>query len=108
MATNFVFEITNLTSDINTGVVLSVEFSIKAESDEGLSSRGLTDVLNLLPPGESFLDFSSLTPELVVDWIREQLHPDKLSYLKELLETDLNLLKNPKVKTLLPWSVVNA
>lgn len=107
MATTLIFDITNLTSDINTGVVSSVEFSVKAKSDDGFLTRGFGDVINLSPPGEKFVDFDILTHDDVVNWIQNQIHSDKLNHLQELLEAELEELKNPTTKTTLPWAVVD-
>lgn len=107
MATTLIFDITSLTSDTNTGVVSSVEFSVKAKSDDGILTRGLGDVINLSPPGESFVDFDILTHDDVVNWVQNQIHSDKLNHLQELLEAELEELKNPTTKTILPWSVVD-
>jgi len=103
MTVTFAYDIMGLTSDTGTGVVLSVEFGIRAELENGASSRGLCDVVDLAPPGDSFIQLDALTAADVAGWIEEQLNPDKLKWLKRHAEECLAQASNPKVITTLPW-----
>jgi hypothetical protein len=107
MTTTFAYDIMSLASDVHTGVVSSVQFSIRAKSVNGISSRGVCDAVDLSPPGDVFIKLEALTQADVASWLEDQLHPDKLTWLKEYAKECLAEVVNPKLNKALPWLTTN-
>jgi hypothetical protein len=85
------FIVTEMISDSSTGIVKQINYTVKGNKGES------TGGISLPEPGDDFIPFSELTPNIIQSWI-EQLglyHPEEID------DPDDTIL------TFFPWEINN-
>ena len=96
----FKYSITRLDRDVDNSAVITVEFKIEtSENGKTVSTVGSV-FLSPNPNSEQFIKYEDLTEAIVLSWVKDKIKCDMIE--NELLN-QLNLLKNPKVKSGIPW-----
>jgi len=90
------WEISTLRRKAETGVVKEVKWTAY---DSGKSISGSSVLKPKDPNDPTFIDYSDLTKEKVIDWIEEALSAEGLS----ALQTKFSLEDRPSTLTGLPW-----
>lgn len=85
------FTVTEMISDSSTGVVKQVNYTVKGNKGESTGCAFLSE------PGNDFIPFSELTPNIIQSWI-EQLglyHPEEIDDPDDTISTSF------------PWEISN-
>lgn len=96
----FNYSITRLDRDVDNSAVITVEFKIEAsENDVTVSTIGSV-FLSPNQNSEQFIKYEDLTEAIVLSWVKGKI---KCNMIESELLNQLNLLKNPRVKSGIPW-----
>jgi hypothetical protein len=96
----FKYSITRLDRDVDNSAVITVEFKIEAfENGKTVSTVGSV-FLSPNPNSQQFIKYEDLTEAIVLSWVKDKI---KCNMIENELSNQLNLLKNPKVKSEIPW-----
>lgn len=72
---------------------------------DGSYSASQYGAVALPPPGEPFIAYEDLTPEIVQGWVESQMGLGKIGDMQFLLDADIQNQKNPQQGTLPPpWA----
>lgn len=83
-----------------TNVVNSVYWRYRA--NDGNYSTDVYGTVTLSAPGQPFVEFEDLTPEIVECWVVETLGPEAVDAMKINLANQIAIMKEPKTGTVLP------
>jgi len=114
MSNTYVWSITDLlvipflNNKIN--VVVKVNYSVTGT--DGNNNYVLNDFINIpYVETNTFIDFSSLTQEQVIEWVKEQLTIKGVTNIEARIDSELNSLKiiinpinSPVISYKLPWA----
>jgi hypothetical protein len=96
----FNWTIVNLDRLTADGFVCTVHYNVSATEGEYTASTygtvGYTE-----QPGETYIPYEELTPEIVVGWVQESLGKDTV---EESLAGQIEAQKNPVQQSGLPWA----
>lgn len=121
------WEIKNLEWALQTNVVYRVKYSVLITDQDNTASAGgnillhhpgmlkkyplrenLKDVIFAdYPNQEGFVPLDQLTPEIVIDWVKENLGTKVISEINDLLLRELQLKRNPETEVGLPSDWTN-
>ena len=98
--------INNLEHDLD-GKVLTVHYSVSLQdtelnADNEPYSAGAYGSIGL--EGEVTTAYEKLTPELVTGWVKAHLGDEKVAEIEQALAEQIELQKQPKVLSGVPWA----
>jgi len=101
MAIEITWGISNLERETEDGFVYNVHYTVDAT--DGTSYRsGAYGSLGLERP-EEMIPYDSLTPEICIDWVKENLGEEKVAEVEAALVNVINEKKAPTKASGLPW-----
>lgn len=85
-------------NDIHTDIVTKVDFSVKYTNENGkwCDTKGFRDVSY---NSDNFTEYSSLTEEQVINWVKSDLGILKVSALETLVEDEFNKIDNEEISS---------
>ena len=102
MTTTTVWNIAQLERHTNDGIVTTVHYTVDA-SDSVYRSSAYGSVGLEAPEGNA-IPFASLTPEIVISWVKEKLGGDeKVQEIEAALQSQLDEQRAPSKASGLPW-----
>jgi hypothetical protein len=100
--TVFTWGVANLERETADGYVFTVHYTINA--NDGTYSAGAYGSLGLERPDTSMIPFADLTPEIVINWIKEKLGDEKVLEIEEALQSQIEEQHHPSKAAGLPWA----
>jgi hypothetical protein len=100
--TVFIWGVANLERETADGYVFTVHYTINA--NDGTYSAGAYGSLGLERPDTSMIPFADLTPEIVINWIKEKLGDEKVLEIEEALQSQIEEQHHPSKAAGLPWA----
>jgi len=107
----YTWSIVNLERYVTNGIVYTAHWAVNAvlpsseENSEDIyvGSYGST---GLEPPseGDEFIPYEDLTPEIVINWVKEKLGEEQISSIEASLASQIDEKINPGKMFGLPWS----
>jgi hypothetical protein len=86
----------------NNGIVTTVHYTVDAK--DGTYSAGAYGSVGLEAPEGNAIPFASLTPEIVIGWVKEKLGGDeKVQEIEAALQSQLDEQRAPSKASGLPW-----
>jgi hypothetical protein len=102
MATTTTWNIAQLERHAADGIVYTAHYTVDA--NDGTYSAGAYGSIGLEAPEDDIIPFASLTPEIVIDWVKERLGGDeKVEEIEAALQAQLDEKHAPSKATGLPW-----
>ena len=102
MSTTFSWNIANLERHTADGAVFMVHYTVNSE--DGTYSAGAYGSLGLEPPEPgSMTPFDSLTEEVVVGWVKDNLGEEKVAEIEAALQAQLDEKHAPTKAAGVPW-----
>jgi len=95
---NFTWNIVQMDRLTSNGFVHTVHYNVSAV--DGGYSASTYGTVGYTQEGSSMIPFNSLTPEIVIGWVKNSLGQ---SIVEELLAKQIEDQKNPVQKSELPW-----
>ena len=87
------------------GAVFQVHYSVDAVSGDGVYRTGAYGSIGLEQPDpETMVPYSELTPELVLQWVKNKLGADSVDAVINALEQQISEQRQPTKATGLPWA----
>ena len=103
MTTTFTWAIANLERNTADGVVFTVHYTVAA-TDGTYSSSAYGSIGLEQPDPESLIPYAELTPELVIDWVKDRLGGAyKVAEIEAALQTQLDEQHQPTKAAGVPW-----
>jgi hypothetical protein len=100
MTATFTWSIAQLERETADGFVFTAHYRIDAKDDAyaagAYGSIGLERPRNLIP-------YSSLSEELVIEWVKEALTPEKVADIEAALQQQISEQRTPTKAAGLPW-----
>jgi len=101
MTTTTTWKIAQLDRETEDGFVFTAHYTVSA-SDETYNSGAYGSIGFERP--EDLAPYASLTEEVVVGWVKDQLTAEKVSEIEVALQAQLDEQKAPTKATGTPWS----
>jgi hypothetical protein len=102
MTTTTTWNVAQLERHTADGIVMTVHYTVDA--NDGTYSAGAYGSIGLEAPEDNIIPFASLTPEIVIDWVKERLGGDeKVEEIEAALQAQLDEKHAPSKATGLPW-----
>lgn len=101
MATEFTWGISQLERETSDGYVYTIHYTIDA-SDESYSA-GAYGSLGFERPEDDLIPYDSLTPEICIDWVKDQLGEEKVAEIEAALQAQLDEKHAPTKAAGVPW-----
>ena len=103
MTTTTVWNIAQLERHTADGIVMTVHYTVDA--NDGTYSAGAYGSIGLEQPDpDEIIPYADLTPEIVIDWVKERLGGDeKVEEIEAALQAQLDEKHAPSTATGLPW-----
>lgn len=90
-------------SDGKNNIVSTVHWRFNADDGENIAEVYGSQTLNF-DVNNSFINYSDLTKNTVVNWVQKEMGIDVVNKLQESLDKQLENLANPPIVTpVLPW-----
>ena len=103
MATEFTWNAANLERCLSDGAVQTVHYTI--EAFDGTYRSSAYGSLGLEAPDEDeMIPYADLTPEIVVEWVKEKFGEEKVDEIEAALQAQIDQQKAPTTGTGLPWA----
>ena len=100
--TEFTWGIAQLERNCADGVVFTAHYTINAA--DGTYSAGAYGSVSFEAPEGNVIPFASLTPEIVISWVKEKLGGDeKVQEIEAALQSQLDEQRAPSKASGLPW-----
>ena len=81
--------------------IYTVHYTVDAKDDT--YSSGAYGSIGLNRPEDELIPFSTLTPEIVISWVKDSLGDEKVQEIEAALQTQLDEQRAPSKTTGLPW-----
>lgn len=102
MTTTTVWNIAQLERHTNDGIVTTAHYTVDA--NDGTYSAGAYGSVSFEAPEGNVIPFASLTPEIVISWVKEKLGGDeKVQEIEAALQSQLDEQRVPSKASGLPW-----
>ena len=97
--------IINLESDVSTGLVTGVTFTLqKTQDGKTIGHRGLQKTLTGDPSSADFIAYDNLTEDVVAGWVRATYTQEELDALEDLIDSAFAIRQKNSDKTNgIPW-----
>jgi len=102
MAIAYQWSVANMDRTLSNGYVGTVHYTISA--DDGTYASSAYGSLGLEPPGDDAIPYALLTPEIVIDWVKDKFGPEKVAEIEAALAEQISQQRTPTTGTGLPWS----
>ena len=103
MATEFTWKIAQLERQLSDGIVFTLHYTI--EAFDGTYRSSAYGSLGLEAPDEDeMIPYADLTPEIVVEWVKEKFGEEKVDEIETALQAQIDQQKTPTTGTGLPWA----
>jgi len=104
MTTTIAWNIAQLERHTADGIVYTVHYTVDA--NDGTYSANAYGSIGLEPPDpDSIIPYASLTPEIVIGWVKERLGGDeKVTEIEAALQVQLDEKRAPTKAAGLPWA----
>jgi hypothetical protein len=103
MATEFTWKIAQLERQLSDGIVFTLHYTI--EAFDGTYRSSAYGSLGLEAPEEDeMIPYADLTPEIVVEWVKEKFGEEKVDEIETALQAQIDQQKTPTTGTGLPWA----
>jgi len=103
MATEFNWGVAQLERQLSDGTVYTVHYTI--EAFDGTYRSSAYGSLGLEAPDEDeMIPYADLTPEIVMEWVKEKFGEEKVDEIEAALQTQIDQQKAPTTGTGLPWA----
>ena len=99
--TTITWNIANLERETVDGYIYTVHYTVDAKDDT--YSSGAYGSIGLNRPEDELIPFSTLTPEIVISWVKDNLGDEKVQEIEAALQTQLDEQRAPSKATGLPW-----
>lgn len=103
MATEFTWNVAQLERQLSDGTVYTVHYTIEA-FDGGYRSSAYGSLGLEAPDQDEMIPYADLTPEIVVDWVKEKFGEEKVDEIEAALQAQIDQQKKPTTGTGLPWA----
>lgn len=100
----YTWSIANLERHTADGIVYTAHYRVDAT--DGVYSSGAYGSIGLEAPadGDPVIPYSELTPEIVIEWVKEKLGgPEKIDEIHTALEQQILEQRNPTKAAGVPW-----
>lgn len=101
MSTAYTWEIVNLHRELSDGYVYKVDYIVHAVNDD--YSTNISTSLHLERPKSELIPYDLLTPELVINWVKENLGASKVADVENKLQILLDEQFMPSKAAGIPW-----
>ena len=101
MSTTFTWAIANLERETGDGYVFTAHYTISA--NDGTYSAGAYGSVGFERP-DTLIPFDSLTPEIVIQWVKDHYGEEKVTEVEEALAARIAEKESPTQATGLPSS----
>jgi len=101
MSTTFTWNISNLEREVIDGYVYVCHYTVDAKDDT--YSSGAYGSIGLARPEDEMIPYSQLTPEVCVQWVKDQLGEEKVAEVEAALQSQLDEQRNPTKAAGCPW-----
>jgi hypothetical protein len=103
MATEITWGVAQLERQLSDGVVYTVHYTV--EAFDGTYRSSAYGSLGLeAPEDDSLIPFADLTPEIVIEWVKEKFGDEKVEEISTALQAQIDQQKTPTTGTGLPWA----
>jgi hypothetical protein len=103
MATEFNWGVAQLERHLSDGVVYTVHYTI--EAFDGTYRSSAYGSLGLdAPDDDDLIAYADLTPEIVIDWVKEKFGEEKVDEIEAALQAQIDQQKTPTTGAGLPWA----
>ena len=99
--TTITWNIANLERETVDGYIYTVHYTVDAKDDT--YSSGAYGSIGLNRPEDELIPFSTLTPEIVISWVKDSLGAEKVAEIEAALQAQLDEQRAPSKATGLPW-----
>jgi hypothetical protein len=104
MTTTNVWSIAQLERHTADGIVMTVHYTVNA-NDGTYSSSAYGSIGLEQPDPDEIIPYASLTPEIVIGWVKERLGgAEKVEEIEAALQAQLDQQRAPSTATGLPWA----
>jgi hypothetical protein len=104
MTTTTVWNIAQLERHTADGIVMTVHYTVNA-NDGTYSSSAYGSIGLEQPDPDEIIPYASLTPEIVIGWVKERLGgAEKVEEIEAALQAQLDQQRAPSTATGLPWA----
>ncbi len=102
MATITTWNIAQLERHAADGIVFTAHYTVDAK--DGTYSAGAYGSIGLEAPEDDIIPFADLTPEIVINWVKEKLGgEEKVEEVEAALQAQLDEQHAPSKASGLPW-----
>jgi hypothetical protein len=102
MATTTTWNIAQLERHAADGIVFTAHYTVDA--NDGTYSAGAYGSIGLEAPEDDIIPFADLTPEIVINWVKEKLGgEEKVEEVEAALQAQLDEQHAPSKASGLPW-----
>jgi hypothetical protein len=103
MAITYQWSVANMDRTLSNGFVGTVHYTISA--DDGTYASSAYGSLGLeAPEEEDAIPYAQLTPEIVIDWVKDKFGEEKVEEIEDALAAQIEQQRVPTTGTGLPWS----
>ena len=103
MAITYTWAVANTDRTLSNGYVSTVHYTISA--DDGTYASSAYGSLGLeAPEEENAIPYAQLTPEIVIDWVKDKFGEEKVEEIEDALAAQIEQQRTPTTGTGLPWS----
>lgn len=92
--------VADMERQLGDGCVTTVHWTV--EATDGQHYANAYGSIGLQPPDDGLIHFEDLTPEVVTDWVKEQLG-EEVEAMEESLRKQIAFKRAPKTANGLPW-----
>jgi len=101
MSTEFTWSVSQLERETSDGYVYTIHYQIDASDDS--YSTGAYGSLGFERPECDLIPYDSLTPEICVGWVKDQLGEEKVAEIEAALQAQLDEKHAPTKAVGIPW-----
>ena len=104
MSTTFTWSIASLDRTVADGVVGTVHYTVDAADDTYKAGAYGSVALEAPAEGDTVIPYADLTPEVVVEWVKEKVGgEEKVAEVESALQAQIDEQRAPTQASGLPW-----
>ena len=101
MTTTFTWAIANLERETADGFVYTAHYTVNATDGEAYSAGAYGSIGFERP--EELIPFDDLTPEIVINWVKEKLGEEQVEKVETALQSQIDEKRAPTKASGTPW-----
>ena len=101
MTTTFTWAIANLERETADGFVYTAHYTVNATDGEAYSAGAYGSIGFERP--EELIPFDNLTPEIVIEWVKEKLGEEQVEKVETALQSQIDEQHAPSKASGTPW-----